>query len=593
MRPIAAIITLLLLFPSAVLAETKEIVSEGTYNMGDGETPSVAESRALLKAKQIAVEQAGTYVESYSKVKNLTLTQDEIQVLASGLMEVEILDKKRTVVGDGINFWVKIKAKVNPDKMEEMAKRVKEKSVVEDYKRIQETYANSQKEIVQLKKELVQAKEEKEKKKVEAKISKEEILFQADEWYSKGYEHSLNNKLDEAILAFTVAIKLNPRDYVAYHDRGETYLRKHLYDMAIADFSRSLTEATSAHEISLELGNQWPGPFFKKIFSYNYNNRGAAYYKKGQADLAKEDFDKAIAIDPDDTAAYFNRGKIYLNEKAYDKAIANYSKAIDLGRKDVEMYKGRAAAYAAAGQYGKAIEDLSLVMSISPDYLTLSTRGALYFTIAQYDKAIDDLNKAINLNPSSSDYSIYSVRGSSYLNIAQYDRAIDDFNKAIKLNPSKATSYLYRGNAYSDKALSDAHGDNANLDKALSDYNRALVINKNLFEGYQKRGIVYSLLDKRDKAIEDFTKAISLNPDDAITYVARGKMYENGGQYDKALEDYNKVIVLNPKLAEIYAGRGEFYQKIGENTKALADFKKACNMGYENGCKLLQHDIQK
>ena len=52
-------------------------------------------------------------------------------------MEVEILDKKRTVVGDGINFWVKIKAKVNPDKMEEMAKRVKEKSVVEAYKMIQ------------------------------------------------------------------------------------------------------------------------------------------------------------------------------------------------------------------------------------------------------------------------------------------------------------------------------------------------------------------------------------------------------------------------------------------------------------------------
>ena len=118
--------------------------------MGDGETPSVAESRALLKAKQVALEQAGTYVESYSKVKNITLTKDEIQVLASGLMEVEILDKKRTVVGDGINFWIKIKAKVNPDKTEEMAKRVKEKAVVEDYMKIQVAYAKSQKEIQEL-----------------------------------------------------------------------------------------------------------------------------------------------------------------------------------------------------------------------------------------------------------------------------------------------------------------------------------------------------------------------------------------------------------------------------------------------------------
>ena len=35
-------------------------------------------------------------------------------------MEVEILDKKRTVVGDGIHFYVKIKARVNLDKTEEM-----------------------------------------------------------------------------------------------------------------------------------------------------------------------------------------------------------------------------------------------------------------------------------------------------------------------------------------------------------------------------------------------------------------------------------------------------------------------------------------
>src|SRR3990167_1116065 len=141
MKYLLAIFTVvLLLFPSFVVAETKEIISEGTYNMGDGETPTVAESRALLQAKRTALEEAGTYVESYSKVKDLKLTEDEIKVLASGLMEVEILDKKRTVIADGFHFWIKIKARVQTEKMEEMAKRVKEKDVIEDYKRIQEAY---------------------------------------------------------------------------------------------------------------------------------------------------------------------------------------------------------------------------------------------------------------------------------------------------------------------------------------------------------------------------------------------------------------------------------------------------------------------
>lgn len=132
------IVFMLLFIPFCAFAETTLIVSEGSYNMGDGETPTVAESRALLNAKRTALEQAGTYIESYSKTKNYQLTADEVKVIASGLMQVTILEKKRTVVGDGFNFWVKIEARVNPEKMEDMAARVKEKSIVEDYKKIQE-----------------------------------------------------------------------------------------------------------------------------------------------------------------------------------------------------------------------------------------------------------------------------------------------------------------------------------------------------------------------------------------------------------------------------------------------------------------------
>src|SRR3989338_6246982 len=189
--------------------------------MGDGETPSVAESRALLQAKRIALEQAGTYVESWTKVENLQLTKDELQVLASGIMEVEILDKKRTVVGDGIHFWVQIKARVNPDKIEEMAKRVKEKSVVEDYKKIQEAYDKSQKDIEELKKQLAGAKGEKEKKQVEAKITDDERLLQANEWFNKGYEYDLKKDYDKAIEAYTSAIALDPNDAFAYNNRGK------------------------------------------------------------------------------------------------------------------------------------------------------------------------------------------------------------------------------------------------------------------------------------------------------------------------------------------------------------------------------------
>ena len=330
MRHIIAImiVALFLLYPVHGFSQVKEIVSEGTYNMGDGETPSVAESRALLQAKRVALEQAGTYVESYTKVKNIQLTEDEIQVLASGIMEVEILDKQRTIVGDGFRFWIKIRAKVDSDKIQEMAKKVKEKSVVEYYKKIQEAYDKTQREIEELKRQLAQIKDKKEREKVEAKISDDERLFQANEWYAKGYRHSINREYDAAIKAFTSAIALNPNYEEAYCGRGIVFSEKRQFDKAIKDYS-----------MSIYLNHN--GDIFDRIFKTNaYFKRGNAYFMKGQYDNAIADYSRAIAIDPSYLDAYVNRRVVYKSKGQNNKALEDYNRAIAINPKNAKLLNG-------------------------------------------------------------------------------------------------------------------------------------------------------------------------------------------------------------------------------------------------------------
>ena len=142
---------LLLVVPLVAHAETKILTAEATYIMGDGETPSFAEAMVLQKAKQVALEQAGTYVESYTKVQNLDLTTEEIQTIAGGILQVEVLDKKRSLVGDGLHLYVKIQATVTTDKMEELAQRIKGKNVAEEYKKLKQDYASLTEEIESIK----------------------------------------------------------------------------------------------------------------------------------------------------------------------------------------------------------------------------------------------------------------------------------------------------------------------------------------------------------------------------------------------------------------------------------------------------------
>jgi tetratricopeptide (TPR) repeat protein len=232
----------LFLLQSIVCAEVKEIMAEGKYNMGDGETPIVAKSRALLQAKRVAVEQARTYVESYSKIKNFQLVEDEIQVLASGFVEkFEILgDYKVSIEGDSFKFSVIIKAWISTDEMEEMAKRVKEKSVIEDYKRVKKAYDKSQKEIEALKKQLAAAKSVRGKKEIKAKIAEDERLFQANEWFEKGFYYGMNKEHEKAMEAFTKTIELDPRNALAYGNRSCAYSELGNYQEALADANKAI-----------------------------------------------------------------------------------------------------------------------------------------------------------------------------------------------------------------------------------------------------------------------------------------------------------------------------------------------------------------
>lgn len=144
---LVSLCVLLLASVSPAYADAKTLTADASYIMGDGETPDFAEARALQKAKQTALEEAGTYVQSYTKVQNLDLTTEEIQTVAGGVLQVEVLEKTRSLVADGLHFYTKIKTTVTTDKMEELVRHIKGKNVAEQYTQLQAEYARLSREL--------------------------------------------------------------------------------------------------------------------------------------------------------------------------------------------------------------------------------------------------------------------------------------------------------------------------------------------------------------------------------------------------------------------------------------------------------------
>ena len=130
-----------------------------------------------------------------------------------------------------------------------------------------------------------------------------------------------------------------------YYRRGDAYLKKKRYDLAIADYSQA---------IKLDP---------KYIDAYLY--RGLAYNAKGQYDLAIADYSKVIKSDPKNMVAYARRGDAYYNKKQYDQAIADYNQAIKLDPKYIDAYYKRGGVYKNQGSKNKAIDDFKKVLELN------------------------------------------------------------------------------------------------------------------------------------------------------------------------------------------------------------------------------------
>jgi len=116
-------LSLIVLHNSDANAEIKEIIQTVIQPFSGAQSPDEARQYAIAKAKREALEKAGTYLDSLTVVRNGIIQSDELTMLTSGIINLEVLSQKNYV--DGEIFGIEIIAKVTLD-MAILDSRVKE-----------------------------------------------------------------------------------------------------------------------------------------------------------------------------------------------------------------------------------------------------------------------------------------------------------------------------------------------------------------------------------------------------------------------------------------------------------------------------------
>ena len=268
-----------------------------------------------------------------------------------------------------------------------------------------------------------------------------------------------------------------------------------------------------------------------------YNNRGHALLLESKTDLALQDFNKAIELNPDYVKAYSNRGTALMNMNRNDDALKDFDRAISLMPGWEQLYVGRGNVFKNKNLWGEALKDYNKAIELKPDYAD-----------AFYARAF-----------------LYSSQGKNA-------EALQDYTKAIELNNNYIEAYLNRGNVFRDSNR---------FDEALQDYDKVLSIDPGFHLAYFNRGNLFMNRKMNDLAIREFDKAIEVKPDYVKAFLNKASVYNSEKKYGEAIRTYSKALEYKKDYAEAFYGRGlaEYYS--GKKNEACSDMKQASNLGYQ------------
>ncbi len=98
-------------------------------------------------------------------------------------------------------------------------------------------------------------------------------------------------------------------------------------------------------------------------------NRGVMRLRREEFELARADFDAAIALAPTIGEAYVNRGAVFVGEKRFQAGLDDINSALRLGVKEPEKaYFNRALAYEGLDDEKSAYLDFQQALTLKPGW---------------------------------------------------------------------------------------------------------------------------------------------------------------------------------------------------------------------------------
>jgi tetratricopeptide (TPR) repeat protein/SAM-dependent methyltransferase len=361
------------------------------------------------------------------------------------------------------------------------------------------------------------------------------------------------DRLDEAVLAFREAVRLQPGFFGARYNLA----------MALEAAGRP-DESLKEYDAVLRLNSS---------YAEALNNRGALLSSLGRTEQAVDSYRRAVECRPRVASLHYNLANALSRSGQFEAAVDEYREAIRLDPSIPEAHNNLATALDAVGRNEDALQAIERALELRPDYAEAQINQA---TIQQTirDRAAtlaDDLESIAPPHsvPVESTPQQWCARGSQLQAVGQFDNANELFRRALEVDPDCAAAYFGFGYGL---LVNEKH------EEAAAHYEQGLLIDDTDATAWNNLGSAYTALEKYEEAIACYESALQIDAANAKAHFNLGNVYKDIGQPSEASACYRRALYVEPELAEAHINLGVVLQQQGRLEEALASHDRAVEL---------------
>lgn len=402
-------------------------------------------------------------------------------------------------------------------------------------------------------------------------------------------------KFEEALKIYDVIFHTKPEYAEAHYHQGNVYLELQRFNDAVESFNRAVAGGARSSKL--------------------YVSRAYAFKGLKQLDLALENCESGLKIEPEDLEGLWLKGQIIKDAGRYEEAISWFDHVLSIHADNVSILQAIYHCLLSLDRFDEAIYYCTQALKLSPkDAGIWHNKGEALFRLGKYQDALECYMNAVTIKEDF--YHAYTGIGTIHLLARDYTQAVAYFEKTLKYDrsysPALNNLLIAKAKQYIQEAVNSHGMDEKELERQIEDklkqdgyeislsLDRIFVIN----EGDRKEikpGVKFNHSQLREQAIRltdkgHFSEAIMLLkqvvhnvPSDYESWHALGVCHDQLGQqveslscFDQSLRQARKVLPEDTIMIETLNSKGEALRKLGRFEEAITLFDEVLKYGLEH-----------